>query len=266
METKITKFSKISNKIFLICSIYLISFIWLEYKIHSIKNASLIAIPITLLFLLVYTFLSKIWSAKNKKALSKSELKQNLYNQLIWGNSDTINKYILSILGYDNLTKISNTHYENTSIAIHFNFKKEVINSFDLANIIRETTSNSIIVVCLHSNITSQPQDKEICIIDLEKLCNLLGEQITNFPTNIKLKNKPKYRLKDLLCIALNKRKAKGYFLSSLMLIFLSLFTPYNIYYIIVSTVLLLLAIISRINTKFNTWVNEKNDRLAKYK
>lgn len=258
METKVTKFSKISNKVFLTCSIYLISFIWLEYRLHSIKIASLVAIPVTLLSLLIYAFLSKIWSTKSKKALLKAELKENLYNQLIWGNSEIINKHILDVLGYSNLTKVSTNHYENNDTSIFFNFNKDVIDSFDLARIIRSTNLNSIIVVCIHSNISSLPKAKEICIIDIEKLCTLLNHNLANFPTNIKLKSKPKYRLKDLLCIALNKTRARGYFSASILLIFLSLFTPYNIYYIVVSTILLLLAIISRLNTKFNTWVTKK--------
>ncbi len=252
METKITKFSQISNKIFLIVSVYLLSFVWIEYKLHSIKNALLLTIPITLFTLLILFYISKIRSAKKGQISLQEKNKEHLFNQLMWGKEDTINKFILSEFGYENLTKTNFNHYENKDLSIYFKFDKEILDNYELASIIRSETKSSVIIFCLNSNVTILPEGKEICIIDFNKLYQIIGVNIGDIPTNVNIKKKPKYRLKDILCIALNKSRSKGYFMSSILLIFLSLFTPYNIYYIVACSILLLLAIYSRFNIKFN--------------
>lgn len=252
METKITKFSQISNKIFLAVSIYMLTFVWLEFRLHSLKSALLLSTPITLVLLIIFFYISKIRAKKKEKLSLRAKDKEHLLNQIIWGNATCINKFILEIFGYEKIEKISSSCYENDDLSIHFCFNKEILDNYQLANIARNTTKQSIMIFCITSSINVQPDDKEICIIDLNKLYQILGEKASQLPTNINIKNKAKYRLKDVLCIVLNKGRSRGYLMSAILLIFLSLFTPYNIYYIISSTILLLLSIYSRFNLKFN--------------
>ena len=61
-----------------------------------------------------------------------------------------------------------------------------------------------------------------------------------------------KLSYKDLLAYIFNKKRTKGYFFSSLILLVSSFIVSYNIFYVVMSSLLLILALISFINPKFN--------------
>ena len=61
----------------------------------------------------------------------------------------------------------------------------------------------------------------------------------------------------SILAYALNKKRAKAWAFSGLILIFSSLFVRVSIYYLIISSLMLILAILSYTNTKYNTNVTE---------
>ena len=82
----------------------------------------------------------------------------------------------------------------------------------------------------------------EIC--DTIKTYNLL---ILNNPLpecKIVIINK-KYSFKDYLSIAFDRNKTKGYLTCGLILIFSSLFVPYNIYYVVMGTLSMIFALVS---------------------
>ena len=73
----------------------------------------------------------------------------------------------------------------------------------------------------------------------------------------IELKQSQKITINDLLAYSLNKKRTKGYFLASCIMLFSSFLVKYNLYYIIFSTLLLILSLISFINPKFNKKISE---------
>ena len=71
--------------------------------------------------------------------------------------------------------------------------------------------------------------------------------QITN-----EYKKEAKLTFKDLLSFAFNRTRSKGYVLSAIFLFITSFFVEMNIYYCVVSSILLILALVSYINPKYN--------------
>ena len=89
---------------------------------------------------------------------------------------------------------------------------------------------------------------KEMKIILLNsKDCFLkLIKKYNYFPKNLKNLNlQEKLKFKEFLKLSLSRKNAKGYFINSLILLFSSFIVRLNIYYVIMSSILLLLALIS---------------------
>lgn len=252
MEYKVTKFSKISNIIFATFSIFLITFIWLEYYTRSIKKAiflsPLISIGIILISLPIIKYFRSKKVAKSNSIKDKDQLKINL----MMGNADTINNYLLKTFSLTPKQKISSNIFilEDNNFAF-FYFDKEQFEQDTLNTILRNYIPHKITIFCFSHCQLIYPNNTEISIITLDKIFSKISSS-SDFPINIELKNKPKYSLKDIFCIILKKDRASKYLYASIILIFTSLITPYNIYYISFNTLLLLLSIYSRFNTRFN--------------
>jgi len=253
METKVTKFSHISNHIFLLLSVFLLVFIWVEFYLHSINQAFYISIIITLVILLSYYPLIKL--SKLKKISNKSTLeeKEHLQTQLLFGNNNIISNFLLTIFDLAPFNKVDNEHYRvNNNHEVYFFFDNCPLNQNQINSIIRKSLSEKIYIFCLQNEKYIIPENTDIEIINLNNIYNKIKEKDTTIPTNITIKKKAKYSPKEILCIIFNKDRARGYFYSSILLIITSLFTPLNTYYIIMSTTLILLAIYSKFNNRFN--------------
>ena len=63
---------------------------------------------------------------------------------------------------------------------------------------------------------------------------------------------------KDFVAYSFNKKRAKGYLLSALVLLISSLFVRMSIYYCIIASLLVIFAIISQFNSHYNPKTNEE--------
>lgn len=71
------------------------------------------------------------------------------------------------------------------------------------------------------------------------------------YPEKTSLTESNSINFKYLLNHALNKERTRGYFISSILLLFSSFFVPYKLYYVITSSILLILAFICFSNPSF---------------
>lgn len=254
MNTKQTKFSKFSNAIFLAISIFFISFIWINYNIRNINNAFISSIIISLSFCLLILLAKYIL---NKKNISKNQDKldiDHLKLQLLYGNDfDTI-KTLCKIYNIDNFTTISNNHIfdYNNNQDYYFLFETETPDIKEITSAIKNKNSNNITLFCVNNFVYHDLKDIKITIESSDKIFKKLKEKNTTINYNLQNEKNRKRSLKEIFCTVLNKQKSKNYFWFGLMLIFSSFFTPFNIYYIVVGTILLLLSIYVRFNKKFN--------------
>ncbi len=253
MEYKVTKFSKISNILFVTFSIFLITFIWIEYYTRSIKKAIILSPLITIGFILISYPILKYFRSKNLAKNNNIKDKDQLKLNLLMGNSDVINDYLLRVFNLNPKQKISSNLFilEDNSLAL-FYFEKLQFEQDTLNKILRTYSPSKITIFCLSCNQLVCPNDTQINLINLDNLSTQISSSSSKFPINIELKNKPKFSPKDIFCIILKKDKASKYLYASIILICTSLITPYSIYYIVFSTLLLLLSIYSRFNTRFN--------------
>lgn len=254
METKITKLSQISNVIFFVSAVYFLNFLWLEYYLHSIKKAFWLSFLTTAIASTIVYFIKKYLGSKKKSQTQVAKEKEILKTQLIWGNEDEINKYLMELFELKLAKKINSNHFVlSDKSEVFFKFNTSGLDIENLSKIIRCSHSSKVTIFCVSHIPFCKISNKEITLITLEEVYSRQKELSSQISTNITIENKAKYSLKTILCIALNKGHSKNYFWSSILLIFVSLFTPYNVYYLIVSTALMSLSIYSRFNTRFNS-------------
>ena len=91
----------------------------------------------------------------------------------------------------------------------------------------------------------------EIELSDLDTTYSTLlySQELPQCPITV---SEVKLSYKDILRITFDKQRTKGYFISGLILIVSSLFVPYNIYYVISGSLLMLFALICSIKKRAN--------------
>ena len=257
METiKQSKFSKLSNLIFLTFTTFALSFIWINYYIKSIKYAFISSIIIALCFFTLYIvfkyYQNKIYIKVKNKHSKIEELK--LY--FLYSNYKELINTLQKIFNLNNLTKTEKPNHYIDNINnkdIYFMFDKENMCSDDIINIYKTKNCNNIDIYCINTTDNyTELENINLNIINLEKINTTLIEKNIKFNSTILLKKKPKLSAKEVLRIILNKNKSRSYFLWGFALIIISVFTPYYLYYNITGSSLLLLSLYSRFNKQFN--------------
>lgn len=250
-----SKFSKISNLIFLTSTTFIISFIWINFYIRNFKQSIISATIISSCFFICYcvfkSYQKKIYISNHKKNISLQSLK----DFLLYSNNTSIYSFICQLYNYKKLSKCESTnHYisKEEKIDIFLVFDKEIIDNENIIPIYKTRIYNNIIIFCIDNIKFTQIENTNIKIINLNELNKKTNEQSINLPHTIQLQKTPKFKAKDILCIILNKNKSRKYFSWGIILIFFSLFNPYFIYYNIISSILLLLSLYSRFNKQFN--------------
>lgn len=250
-----TKFSKISNLIFLTFCAFVISFVWLNKYISNIKLSTISSIIIALFFFVTYIvfkyFQNKIYTQNNNQKISIEELK----NHLQFSNNSIIIEQLKTCFNFSNIIKIDNNHYidSETNYDIYLMFEKETLSNEDYIHIYKNRINDNLKIFCINNtNKFPELENTTLETFDLLEINKILTSQ--NIKTNnyAKLKNKPKLRLKDIFLVSLNRSLSRKYFLFGLLILFSSLFTPYHIYYTIIGTILLLLSLYSHFNKRFN--------------
>lgn len=249
-EYKITRFSSISNVFFLISCIFSLSFAWINFNIKSLKVSLISSIIITITFSIIYILFYKYKKTKTKENQEKNSIKRNLCQDLFYMTNKELYLFLSEIYDFSSYIKISERHLysEEKSIDIFFIFDTTKQSN----NIFQDRKSNNLKIFCINSiDINNNIENINIEFIQIDNIVNKLKEKNINYYPKYNFKKRPKFTIKSIFCIVLDKEKSKNYFLFAILLLFSSLFTPYSIYYIIFSTILFLLSIFSRFSHLF---------------
>ena len=153
---------------------------------------------------------------------------------------------------------------DNKKIVIIPYFKSEKLSLDKLIELYNYAPKNTdkLIILCTSYDISIQNEldnlkIKTILLNSKETYFELLKKYEFYPKISIKSKPKEKFSFKQILLIAFNTKKTKGYVTSALFVIFASIFVPYKIYYLIVATILLFFAILCRYEKHFNKQIKE---------
>lgn len=254
MDIRKTIISKISNIIFLISTILVLSFIWINYYLRNMNNSIVVSILITIIFCFIYFPIKATLNMKKNSEHNIESEKNATKTQLLLSNDSIVSSILLDAFNINATQDNSSQHYVdiNNEVDVFFLFNSQILNEEDIIRVYKTKHFNHIKIFCIEK--INFPQDKNCTfeILELNEIYNALKQQNIVFPTTYNIKNKPKLSLKLILCTLFNSKKSKGYFWFGLMLIFSSLFTPFQIYYIVSGTILILIAVFSRFNKIYN--------------
>lgn len=263
MSVKIYNFL---NLFFRLILIYFIVFIWVRYYSQSIHFSIWITALVTFFVEIIIRMITG--KKNNKLKLKEEELKKiELYNNTFTFNDD---KYTLNFFYELAKTKHMATKKKEFVLIEHSTGEKIILFPYytlrpfsadDLIFVINKirNTESAKLVLCV-STVTkdalkfSSMMQRKILILEKDDVYIKLLKQYNFYPNQkdlFVLKETQTNKIKQLLKYSLNRKRSKGYFISSLILMLSSLILPYNIYYLSFSTLLLLLSLISLISPLF---------------
>lgn len=244
------------NEIFKFATIFCLSFIWCNYYIRNTVKSLIVSFLVTIgLDLIIGIFYKKKYNKYQKSIKDQKEITY-ISNQLLFSSKQESNNYIKKIFNISKLEiVINNEKYKLFNYLNKTEFSKEdgifVVNELEskkLSNgIIFAQNFNSEILSTLNSISTYNI----ICSDISDLYLNFIKEKNIKPEEKIKLSENRKNSIKEIVKISLNKSNSKKYFIFGLSTLFLSFFAFYNIYYIVFSSILFSLSLLSYfINTK----------------
>ena len=253
MNYKKTTLSKISNIIFLNTSIFILFFLWCNFYIKNFKLSLISSCLAIISFGLIYfpIYLHKSKNSKNTKIKKQKIL--DFANNLLIMNYKEIYDFLTKNLGFKDFKKVSDTFISTNNKDIFFIFTDERIFEIEFLKHLKLRNYDNIEIYCFRKlNNLDIYQNINIKFIEIDTLYELISNNNKeSIPSKYKF-DKKKIIIKDIFQTIFSKTKSKGYFIYGLIILITSLFTPYNVYYIISATSLLLISIFSRFNTIYN--------------
>jgi len=243
--------------------LFFINLIWCLYFITPKWLSLIIAIISASLILFLFKIINNKKTLKNKPKLAEIKHMEDIKNTFIYMSSNKILSFFENLAKSKHEAFILNDYVvikKDFPIILFPYFKNksldidkliEIVNSINLDNI------KKLIVLCnTHENnllACLENFNTKVIVLDYKQTYMQLLKPYEFFP-EILIREKPKAKttINQILCYAFNKKRTRGYIVSSLFILFASYFTIYRIYYLIFSTILLVFAILCRFEFKFN--------------
>ena len=249
--------------------IFLVAFVWIRYFIDSFWISLVISILTTFAIDIIFAYIK---NKKQNKLNIKKEKKKKIdgyMNSFIYCDK----KYCIDFfykLCSKNYNTIKKSKYliishPETNIILYPIFLYRPLNIDDVIecyNSVKKEKPKRI-VICTNSydsNVLkfSLSLGIETLLLDKQQTYISLLEKYDIYPKITKINNSNKITFKQILLSALDKKRAKAYFVSALFLLFSSLFVYYKIYYLIFSTLLLIMCLLCLFSFKFNKPVSQQ--------
>lgn len=243
--------------------IFSINIVWFTYFF----GGNFVALNVCLVFsLLMLILLEKISSRKEKnKKIKATKLNhiEDVNKTFIFTEQNNLIDFFYKLFSKKDKVEVHQDYLEiikqDKKIAVLLNFKYTSLNADKLIELVNKTTSKKydrILILCSNYDINIlnvlDNFKTQILVLDYKQTYYNILEKYEFYPEIIKTeKAKPKKSFALFMTKILDKKKTKSYIFSAFVLLFYSLFVSIKIYYYIIITLLLTLAILSKFNVKF---------------
>lgn len=248
---------------FIKCSlIFFIAFIWLRFFLKELWQILLSAFIITLVIEIGTFLLTRKKNNSSYLKLKEKEDADDMYFSLI--NSNYIdflfNLFSTRFGKIEKKKEYIKIKSEQENLIVYPMPSLDTINAPAIVNIMKKFKNvhfDKLMIICYDydasCNAILQSYNKEIFLLNRYECYSSIYKEFDFYPMiTHKFYKKGKQTFKDLLAYSLNKSRAKGYLISATIIFITSFFVQINLYYCIIATILLLLALISYINPKYN--------------
>lgn len=253
------KISRVFQALFRWILIFFIAFVWMRYFIPSLWLATVIAAAIaSAIYLVLAIFLRRKKSIISLKQCQREEA-ENAFLSLSL-DPKAIDFFFELASSKHNAEKKKNCiiiyHDEGEKVLLipflsHKNLSQDEIAGFVV--LARKYGAKKVVVACGNADKEcfsfAKNFDEEFVILNQYETYQKLFLPYNMLPKiSVKYKKEKALAFKELAIFSLNKSRAKGYFLSALVLCISTIFVRAKIYYCVVASVLILLAIVSLFN------------------
>lgn len=247
------KIVNLFDKLFITVCLFLLFFAWINFYVKNLFATFFLSLVVTAAscFVIFYFYHKKQTKINNTK-LKKEDVEKTFLAFCLTTKNEQFDS-LKQAFGVEKM--VENFYISQNNLYFVFN-GNEMLGENDFFNIVsaaRQLDFETLTIICkqsgkLNLNILL---GKKINIINKENLVELFKEKNVKLNTlNINLEAE-KFCWKDFAINMFNEKKAKSYFLCALVLLFSSVILPYNFYYIIFGSMLMLFAIICKILPKF---------------
>lgn len=241
----------ILDTLFVCVSVLLIVFSLIQFFVGSFLLSLLLAIVVTASLIFIYKAIkNKINTKKQLNEKEKQDTELYFYNFALLPQ----NKQLAIIKKFVPSSKnpiIKSRHVECDGKIILFSSALKDMDKcsfIELAKSFLNTKKEIVIFAYNYSKETidlAENLNNSLTLLDKNNFYLLCKNNNINFKN--KNKNNPKIKIKDIFINFFNKKHAKGYFFSGLLLIFTSFIIPFKNYYLFFGIILLIFSIICRI-------------------
>jgi len=263
------KLSEIFDFVFGTTFVFLSVLIWMRYFVHNTW------LTLTISGAIAFSLVGLIHFVKQKKKDKTNITKQELTNannctkHFMFSNKTDALNVLLNLLKtkYEVIKKSDYLIFNNIVLRPIY-YKLKITDEMVLETFVKTKSLNPKKIIIVSKSIEANALQFAKSIKQTEIV--LLNEQEFYFsilkPLNFQCQNaefeaiKKEHHFKNFLNVVFNKQRTKGYTITAVILLFASFLLRYNLYYIIMTSVLSFFAIFSHFNKAFNPLT--KNDVL----
>lgn len=253
------KFSRIFQVLFRWLLTFTVAFVWARYFIHSLWQATLIATAVSVVFNLIFRV---AFNKKSSVSSLKKQERENAENAFLSLSMDVKAMDFFATLA----SKTGKAEKKKNCVVVEYESgEKTVLIPFlshknlscdEIAAYVvlaRKYKANKIVIICENADkecfsFAKNFDEKFVILNQYEAYEKLYKAQDCFPPITIKYKKEKALAFKELAMFSLNKSRAKGYFISALVLVVSSIFVRSTIYYCVVASLLIIMAAISLCN------------------
>lgn len=241
--------------------VFSIAFIWLRFFLNSIWLILSISLTITILFEIAHRYFQRKNKSRENLKIKEKEDADNMFLSL--AKDSKYMKFYEEMLKTRHSDVVANKDFliinKEEKVILFPYLKLEILKPLHLLEILNKTTkakADKITILCYEYDKDTvafiKNFSEKIVLVDRFESYSLYKEYEFFPEITQEYKKEAKLTFKDLLGFAFNRSRTKGYLISSIILFITSFFVKINIYYCIISSLLLLFALISYINPKYN--------------
>ena len=260
---------KFFNTFFRISLIFLICLVWFRYFVPNFWLSILYTVLATLVIEISLHYILRNRKEKEFMKAKDATLADKIATSFAFNPQDALNFYYDLAKSRHKVTKRSKylivEHKEkeevNSKTILYPSYSLSTFMPQDLVEILSKLKKITFtkLVVCAKDvsreaiTLANQIEGITILILDKKDAYNKLMKAYNIFPENLtELKATTKMKIKEMVAYSLNKKRSKGYFFASIILLLSSFIFRMNLYYVIMSSILLLLSLVSYILPKYN--------------
>ena len=236
-------------------------FVWVRYFVRSLALTIVFCTLISAtIFIVAKIFLSRK-KHKNTLKLKEKEEAEDMFLSLAYEERPILFFEKMAKLRHPNILVAK--HYlvifheeEKVKTILYFNPTLSTLTSskiFEIIKSLKKEKATKIVICCFKKENFSNIFKEKVVVFDQYQTYQKLFKYYDFFPkiTHEYPKEK-KLVFKEIFASAFNKSRTKSYFFSAFILILSGIFVRASLYYCIISSLLLLFALISQYNPYFN--------------